>query len=107
MSGNWSTADVFVNGRYISPDTWYGGKGHSFQPQVHYFAGGATKPYGAALYRMRKEDFGELVHHDGLSPAWPISYEDMEPYYTAAGCGWSMYIWSSWAGDAGQIAARA
>ena len=82
---NWSTVDVFVDGRYISEDSWYDPKAKSFfQPQVHYFVGGATKLYGAALYRMRAEDFGELHHHDGLSPAWPISYEDMEPYYTAA-----------------------
>ncbi len=81
---NWSTADVFVDNRYISPDTWYDSKGKSFQPQVHYFVGGATKLYGAALYRMRREDFGELRHHDGISPAWPIGYEEMEPYYTAA-----------------------
>jgi len=72
--GNWSTEDVFVDGRYISPDQWYDVKGKSFfQPQVHYFVGGATKLYGAALYRMREQDFGELRHHDGLSPAWPIS----------------------------------
>ena len=82
---NWSTVDVFVDGRYISPDSWYDPKAKSFfQPQVHYFVGGATKLYGAALYRMRAEDFGELHHHDGLSPAWPISYQDMEPYYSAA-----------------------
>ena len=82
---NWSTSDVFVDGRYISEDSWYDVKGKSFfQPQVHYFVGGATKLYGAALYRMREEDFGEMQHHDGLSPAWPISYQDMEPYYTAA-----------------------
>ena len=54
------------------------------QPGVHYWVGGATKLYGAALYRLRKEDFGELKHYDGISPAWPISYEDMEPYYTKA-----------------------
>jgi choline dehydrogenase-like flavoprotein len=81
---NWSTRDVFVDNRYISPDTWYDSEGKPFQPQVHYFVGGATKLYGAALYRLRKEDFGELQHHDGVSPAWPISYEDMEPYYTQA-----------------------
>ena len=81
---NWSTADVFVDGRYISPDTWYDEKGKPFQPQVHYFVGGATKLYGAALYRLRERDFGELRHHDGISPAWPISYADMEPYYTQA-----------------------
>jgi len=80
---NWDTADVFVSGRYISKDTWFT-DGKAFQPQVHYFVGGATKLYGAALYRMRREDFAELQHHDGISPAWPISYEDMEPYYTQA-----------------------
>jgi choline dehydrogenase-like flavoprotein len=81
---NWSVQDVFVENRYISPDTWYDEQGTAFQPQIHYFVGGATKFYGAALYRLRKEDFGELRHHDGISPAWPISYEELEPYYTLA-----------------------
>jgi choline dehydrogenase-like flavoprotein len=81
---NWSTADVFIDNRYISPDSWYDASGKAFQPQVHYFVGGATKLYGAALYRLRREDFGELKHHDGISPAWPIGYDDMEPYYTQA-----------------------
>jgi choline dehydrogenase-like flavoprotein len=81
---NWSAADVFIDNRYISADTWYDAKGKTFQPQVHYFVGGATKLYGAALYRLRREDFGELRHHDGISPAWPIGYDDMEPYYTLA-----------------------
>jgi choline dehydrogenase-like flavoprotein len=81
---NWSAHDVFVDNRYVSLDTWYDERGTSFQPQVHYFVGGATKLYGAALYRLRKEDFGELRHHDGISPAWPISYEELEPYYTLA-----------------------
>src|SRR6478736_2862466 len=81
---NWDTADVFVDNRYISADTWYDANGKTFQPQIHYFVGGATKLYGAALYRLRKEDFGELRHHDGISPAWPISYDDLEPYYTLA-----------------------
>ncbi len=81
---NWLAQDVFVENRYVSPDTWYDGSGAPFQPQVHYFVGGATKLYGAALYRLRKEDFGELRHHDGLSPAWPIPYDELEPYYTQA-----------------------
>jgi choline dehydrogenase-like flavoprotein len=81
---NWSTHDVFMDNRYVSPDTWYDDEDKPFQPQVHYFVGGATKLYGAALYRLRAEDFGELNHHDGVSPAWPIGYDDMEPYYTAA-----------------------
>ena len=82
--GNWLAQDVFVENKYVSPDTWYDGNGTPFAPQVHYFVGGATKLYGAALYRLRKEDFGELRHHDGISPAWPIPYEEMEPYYSLA-----------------------
>jgi choline dehydrogenase-like flavoprotein len=81
---NWLAQDVFVDGRYTSADTWYDKDGKPFAPQVHYYVGGATKLYGAALYRLRKEDFGELRHHGGISPAWPISYEQMEPYYTKA-----------------------
>src|SRR4051794_24420826 len=81
---NWQAHDVFVDNRYVSPDTWYDEQDRPFQPQVHYFVGGATKLYGAALYRLRAEDFGELAHHDGISPAWPISYDELEPYYTLA-----------------------
>ena len=81
---NWNVADVFADNRYISPETWYLPDGKPFQPQVHYFVGGATKLFGAALYRLRKEDFGAMRHHDGMSPAWPITYEELEPYYTEA-----------------------
>ena len=81
---NWVARNVFVDNRYVSEDTWYDEHGKPFQPQIHYFVGGATKLYGAALYRLRKEDFGELRHHDGISPAWPVSYDELEPYYTLA-----------------------
>jgi hypothetical protein len=81
---NWLAQDVFVDNRYVSEDTWYDDQGKPFQPQIHYFVGGATKLYGAALYRLRAEDFGELQHHDGISPAWPISYDELEPYYSQA-----------------------
>ncbi len=81
---NWDPGQVFIDGRYISKDTWYDAAGAAFQPQVHYFVGGATKLYGAALYRLRPQDFGELKHVDGVSPAWPLSYDDFEPYYTKA-----------------------
>ena len=33
---------------------------------------------------MRKEDFGELKHYDGISPAWAISYDELEPFYAEA-----------------------
>jgi choline dehydrogenase-like flavoprotein len=81
---NWLAQDVFVENRYVSPDTWYYPDGSPFHPEVHYYVGGATKRYGAALYRLREKDFGELGHHGGSSPAWPISYQEMEPYYTQA-----------------------
>ena len=81
---NWDPGAVFVDGKYISPDTWYDPDGTPFQPQVHYFVGGATKMYGAALYRLRPADFGEIAYSDGLSPAWPVSYADLEPFYTRA-----------------------
>src|SRR6201996_438400 len=81
---NVSAEEVFVNGRYVTSDMWRYENGEVFQPQVHYYVGGATKLYGAALYRLRAEDFGELRHHDGVSPAWPISYDELEPYYTQA-----------------------
>jgi choline dehydrogenase-like flavoprotein len=81
---NWDPGPVFVDGRYISPDTWYDGAGQAFQPQVHYYVGGATKLYGAALYRLRPQDFGELKHADGVSPAWPVGYDEFEPWYTKA-----------------------
>jgi choline dehydrogenase-like flavoprotein len=81
---NWDPKPVFVDGKYISKDVWYSKDGKPFQPQVHYFVGGATKMYGAALYRLRPEDFGEITHVDGISPAWPLSYDDFEPWYSKA-----------------------
>jgi choline dehydrogenase-like flavoprotein len=81
---NWDPTAVFVDNRYVSPDTWYDKDDKSFQPQVHYNVGGATKLYGAALYRLRERDFGELRHFDGISPAWPLDYQDFEPYYAQA-----------------------
>jgi choline dehydrogenase-like flavoprotein len=81
---NWDADEVFVKNRYVSKDTWYDDRGKGFQPGIHYYVGGQTKFYGAALYRLRREDFGQLQHHDGISPAWPISYEDLEPYYSKA-----------------------
>jgi choline dehydrogenase-like flavoprotein len=81
---NWDVEEVFIKNRYVPKETWYDKTGKPFQPGLHYFVGGATKMFGAALYRLRKEDFGELKHYDGISPAWPIGYEEMEPYYTKA-----------------------
>ena len=81
---NWNPEAVFIDGKYISKDTWYDRDGKAFQPQVHYFVGGATKLYSAALYRLRPEDFGEIKHASEISPAWPLSYDDFEPWYSKA-----------------------
>jgi choline dehydrogenase-like flavoprotein len=81
---NWSTKAAVLEGRYNNADLWRDKEGKKFQPGAHYFVGGNTKFYGAALLRMRERDFGEVRHHGGVSPAWPIGYRDLEPYYSAA-----------------------
>jgi choline dehydrogenase-like flavoprotein len=81
---NWSTRAVNVEGRYATRDTWLDRDGRPLHPHTNYWVGGNTKFYGAALFRLRREDFGELRHHGGVSPAWPIAYEDLEPYYAEA-----------------------
>lgn len=81
---NWDSRAVFVENRYHAKETWYDQHGRQFHPGIHYFVGGNSKVYGAALLRLRREDFGELRHHDGVSPAWPLGYDDFEPYYTQA-----------------------
>jgi choline dehydrogenase-like flavoprotein len=81
---NWDSTAVFVQGKYRAPEFWLDQHGDEFPPEVNYYVGGNTKFYGAALFRLRPQDFDELRHHDGISPAWPIRYEDLEPYYTEA-----------------------
>jgi len=81
---NWDTKAVNLEGRYNTKEVWRDGNGEALHPHTNYFVGGNTKFYGAALFRLRREDFGEVKHHGGVSPAWPISYEEMEPYYLAA-----------------------
>ena len=81
---NWSTRAVNLEGRYQTTEVWRDHDGQPLHPHTNYYVGGNTKFYGAALFRLRREDFGEVKHWGGVSPAWPIGYEDMEPYYTAA-----------------------
>lgn len=81
---NWDTSAVFLDNRYHTKETWHDKDGKDLHPQQSYFVGGQTKVYGAAMFRMRAEDFGVIYHKGGISPAWPISYSDLEPYYTRA-----------------------
>jgi len=81
---NWQAEEVFVNGRYVSKGLWRDKNGKEFQPGTYHYVGGMTKMYGAALFRLREKDFTGFAHYDGISPAWPIGYQDLEPYYTQA-----------------------
>jgi choline dehydrogenase-like flavoprotein len=81
---NWDPAAVNLNGRYQTKEVWKDARGRDLHPHTNYAVGGNTKFYGAALFRLRKQDFGEIRHHGGVSPAWPITYDELEPYYTRA-----------------------
>ena len=81
---NWDTQAVFLDNRYHTKEVWQDKDGKDLHPQQAYFVGGQTKVYGAAMFRMRAEDFGVIQHQGGISPAWPITYADIEPYYTKA-----------------------
>src|SRR5262245_32835982 len=81
---NWSTRAVNVEGKYQTRERWRDKDGNDLHPHTNYWVGGNTKFYGAALFRLRQEDFGEIKHSGGISPAWPISYSELEPYYAAA-----------------------
>ena len=81
---NWSPSAVFLERRYKPDETWLDASGQEFHPGVHYVVGGSSKVYGASLPRLRVSDFGAVEHHEGVSPAWPFSYADLEPWYGRA-----------------------
>jgi choline dehydrogenase-like flavoprotein len=81
---NWSTNAVLHLSKYKAKEPWRDRGGEEFHPGIHYYVGGNTKFYGAALLRFRETDFGPVRHHGGISPAWPLSYQDFASYYTKA-----------------------
>ena len=81
---NWNPRAVNLEGKYQTREIWHDQDGKELHPHTNYFVGGNTKFYGAALFRLRREDFGEIQHHGGISSAWPIRYEDIEPFYSEA-----------------------
>jgi choline dehydrogenase-like flavoprotein len=81
---NWLSQAVNVEAKYNTKEVWFDKDGKPLHPHTNYNVGGNTKFYGAALFRLRKEDFGEIRHYDGVSPSWPISYDDLEAYYQEA-----------------------
>ncbi|MEO6239140.1 MAG: GMC family oxidoreductase [Vicinamibacterales bacterium] len=81
---NWSPDAVWRQLRYQTTERWIDDRGEAFRPYTHYNVGGNTKFWGSVLYRLRKEDFDEMRHADGVSPAWPIDYDTLAPYYDRA-----------------------
>lgn len=81
---NWSPKAVYVDKKYTGKDTWLDGDDKPFTPSIYYNVGGASKFFGCTMIRFRERDFEEVVHYGGRSPAWPINYKDLEPYYTQA-----------------------
>lgn len=82
---NSQPSEVYIKNRYKNADTWYNGvSGAPFTPGNYYYVGGNTKMYGACLPRFRSSDFQRVRHADGFSPAWPFSYDDLEPHYVSA-----------------------
>ena len=81
---NWDSKEVFDRERYVTTERWYDQRGIAFRPHAQYFIGGNTKVYGGVLFRLRERDFEQVEHYGGVSPAWPMSYSQLEPYYTQA-----------------------
>ena len=81
---NWDSRAVNVSARYHTKEVWRDKDGKTLHPHTNYYVGGNTKFYGAALFRLRERDFEQIEHHGGISPAWPIGYTDLEPYYAKA-----------------------
>jgi choline dehydrogenase-like flavoprotein len=81
---NWNPRAVNVEGKYNTKEVWHDRDGKELHPHTNYNVGGNTKFYGAALFRLRREDFSEIRHFGGISPAWPITYDELEPYYAEA-----------------------
>jgi choline dehydrogenase-like flavoprotein len=81
---NWDPGVVWVEQRYRAKERWLTSGTREFQPNTHYGVGGNTKFWGSVLYRLRTDDFERVRHADGESPAWPIRYADLAPYYDRA-----------------------
>lgn len=75
---------IFRNSAFLSDEVWIDDRGNRFSPGNYYQVGGNTKLYGAVLIRYRAEDFAEMQHAEGVSPAWPFAYEELAPWYDAA-----------------------
>ena len=88
---NWDPKAVFIENKYRTREVWYDHRNKPFHPNTHYWVGGNTSFYGAALMRLREGDFHETQHKGGVSPAWPIDYQDLKPFYDEAEVLWKVH----------------
>ena len=88
---NWDPRRVFVDRIYRTDEQWTDKDDKAFTPNTHYWVGGNTSFYGAALMRFKPLDFERVEHFDGISPAWPVTYEDMRPWYEVAERIWEVH----------------
>lgn len=75
---------VHANSAFRSDETWLDEAGRPFEPGNYYNVGGNSKFYGAVLIRYRAEDFAEMEHEGGTSPAWPFGYDELAGWYDRA-----------------------
>ncbi|TWD55497.1 choline dehydrogenase-like flavoprotein [Agrobacterium vitis] len=75
---------VFLQERYKTREEWQDASGERYRPGQYYYVGGHTKFYGTAMFRFRPMDFRATTIDGASSPAWPISYEELAPYYETA-----------------------
>jgi choline dehydrogenase-like flavoprotein len=81
---NWDSQQVMQKECYRTDEVWYDKDGKAIRPLMHYYVGGNTKVYGGALFRFREQDFEKVIHQGGISPEWPLKYQDFAPYYDQA-----------------------
>ena len=73
---------VIRQGVFKSREPWLDKDGAPFVPEEYFNLGGKTKWYGAALLRFAPHEFEADPAHQCL--AWPVRYQDLEPYYNDA-----------------------
>jgi len=69
-------------GAFLARESWRDRHGAALFPEEHFNVGGKTKWYGAAMARFSAAEFSADAAHG--CRGWPISCEDLTPYYQEA-----------------------
>ncbi|MDA3950467.1 MAG: GMC family oxidoreductase, partial [Spirochaeta sp.] len=81
---NWDPDAVIRDRRYDPDDRWYDGEDNPFVPRVYYNYGGSSKFFGGSAFRLRERDFLSHTFPGGDTVEWPITYQDLAPFYDEA-----------------------